>query len=46
LATNNNQADKKVLINGEEAAPINKRKLPPTVDWQAKVKEKQAAAKK
>ena len=42
MATNNNQDGKKVLVNGKEAAPINKQKLPPTVDWQAKAREKQA----
>jgi hypothetical protein len=42
LATNNNEDGKKVFVNGEEAPPINKRKLPPSIDWQAKVKAKQA----
>ena len=42
MATNNNSEGKKVLVNGEEAEPINKRKLPPNTDWQAEVAKKQA----
>jgi hypothetical protein len=34
--------EKKLLINGEEAERGKKKKLPPGVDWQAKVREKQA----
>jgi len=39
LPTNNN-GDKKVLVNGEETAPINKHKLPPEVDWQELARKK------
>ena len=42
MATNNNEEGKKVFVNGTEAPPINKQKLPSAIDWQAKVKAKQA----
>ena len=41
MATNNNQDGKKIFVDGKEVEPINKRKLPPAIDWQAKVREKQ-----
>jgi len=36
----------KIVVNGQEVPPINKRKLPPKVDWQAKIGEKKAEVAK
>ena len=42
MPTNNN-GEKKVMVNGKEADPVKKKKLPVGVDWQALVLEKQKA---
>lgn len=31
---------KKIIVNGKEVEPCKKGKVPPGVDWQAKVREK------
>ena len=33
--------NKKIIVNGKEEKPLKKKKLPPSVDWQALAREKQ-----
>jgi len=42
LPTSKDKNELKIVIDGEEVAPINKHKLPPKVDWQSKALEKRA----
>ena len=36
--------NKKIMVNGVEQPPIKKTKVPPEMDWQAVVRERQKAA--